>query len=280
MTISAFSLVKNERQFIGYGAMSILPHVDEVVYFDGNSTDGTLELLEYIQKDLDPEHKITVHKDRDIRDFRDDYVRVFNDCMKACRGEYLWYVHPDMIITEPGRLSDREKWAAKAYWVNMRSFAGEDMALEITKGRTDKWKTIMKNDFGLEYWGWYGADNEDMYFREITGQERVVHGNMRLYPFRVEDSGIRIQHMCECKPRKRREEKMENIFRTNISISGGAGRTMPEDIYLNDALANHPRVHLQTMNSIWGDFRFEPRKDPPPEVFQRYKEEFDKVLAR
>lgn len=270
MKISVFSIVKNEAQFIGYGVMSLLPYVDEIVYADGNSTDGTLDILKHIKKKYDTDGKIKIFERWDFKDFKEDYVRLFNDLMKECHADYLWYCHPDMILTDPGKLIERDSWEAKAFYVNIRSFAGEDMNLEITRGRTNRWKTIMKNAFGLHYWGHYGHEHEDMYFQDITGNSHVVHGEMRKYPFRVEDSGIKLEHMCECKPRKRREQKMDTVLRT---ISG-----IKDERHLAEILANHPRVHLQNHDGPWGHFRFEPRKDPIPDVFQKYKEEFDSVL--
>jgi glycosyltransferase involved in cell wall biosynthesis len=268
LKVSAWSVVKNEAQFIGYGLMSILPYVDEVVYFDGNSTDGTLRLLDYIKGKYDPQNKIKVFLDKDFSDFKQDYVRVFNECMKACSGDYLFYLHPDMICVNPGDLLKRDKWQALAYWAGMRSFAGEDLGLEITKGRTNAWKLIMKNSFGLHYAGYYGSPEEDMYFRSITGKEYVVHKDMRKYPYEVKDSGINLWHFCECKPKVRREKKMETVLSTN----GADPQTIKE------ALAAHPRVHLESEKSEWGDFKFEPRKEPLPEVFAKYREEFEAVL--
>lgn len=277
--ISVFSIVKNEAQFIGYGLMSLLPWVDEVVYADGNSTDGTLELLEYIQEKYDLEKKVRVVRGADCANLKEDYVRLFNDLMKECGGDYLWYCHPDMILTDPGILRMREQMKAFAYFVNMRSFAGEDLDLEITKGRTSKWKTIMANKFNLHYWGYYGHSDEDMYFGDITGNAHKVHQDMKLYPYEVEDSGIRINHYCECKPRKRREEKMDNVLRTN-GILRPLGPTLDDETHRFDVVMNHPRVHLQSSKGPFGEFVFETRKEPLPEVFNRYKEEFDSILGR
>ncbi len=272
MTISAFSVIKNESAFIGYGLLSILPYVDEVVYFDGNSTDGTLKLLDYIKTKYDDKNKIKVFMDRDFSDFRQDYQRVFNECMKACSGSYLFYVHPDMILTDPGDLVNREKWNALAYYVNMRSFAGEDLGYEITRGRTNKWKTIMKNSFGIHYWGDYGHEHEDMYFKAITGDAHKVLPAMRLYPFEVKNSGIKLSHFCECKPRLRREQKMENVLKTT--------QTFKNQETLDEYVINHPRVNLKSGKSPFGTFDFVRRKDPLPEVFKKYKAEFDEVLGK
>jgi hypothetical protein len=248
--------------------MSILDYVDEVVYFDGNSTDGTLKLLDYIKAKYDTNNKIRVFNNKDFSDFKSDYVLVFNECMKACTCDFLFYIHPDMILTDPGILTQKDKMKDLAYSVGMRSFGGEDLGLEIVKGRADKWKLIMKNAMGLHYAGFYGAPEEDMYFSAITGKEHTLHKDFRKYPYRVADSGIKISHFCECKPKARREQKMETVLVTN----GVDPHTVKE------ALASHPRVHLGTEKNEWGDFKFEPRKDPLPDVFQKHREEFEAVL--
>jgi len=256
--------------------MSLLDHVDEIVYFDGNSTDGTLELLQHIKSTYDKDNKIKVFRDRDFKDFKEDYVRVFNECMKECHSDYLWYCHPDMILMKPGDLSG----GALAYHVNIRSFGGDDMELEIVKGRTDKWKTIMRNKFGLHYWGHYGHSDEDMYFKDITGNEYRVYRSVKSYPYEVKDSGIELWHFCECKPRKRREQKMETVIRTNNLGLDSLGPTLDENVHMFDYVMNHPRVTLQTGKSVFGEFEFVERKDPLPEVFSKYKEEFDFVLSK
>lgn len=268
--ISAFSVVKNESQFLPYGLISILPYVDEVVYFDGNSTDGTIKLIQHIQSKYDSQKKIKLHLDKDFKDFKSDYQRVFNECMKACSGDYLWYVHPDMILTNPGTIENRSTWNKFAYYVNMRSFGGEEMELEVVQGRTNKWKTIMKNDFGLHYWGDYGHTHEDMYFKEITGSTHWVFSDMKAYPYEVGDSGIKLSHFCECKPRARREQKMDTVLRTNY--------TGQDYKRLDQFISQHPRVSLESGDSQFGKFKFVPRKNPLPEAFQKYKEEFEEVL--
>lgn len=268
MSTTAFSIVKDEAQFIGYSVMSILEHIDEIVYADGNSTDGTLELLEYIKATYDKDNKIKVLKGWDCANLTDDYTRLFNDLLKECRGDYKWFLHPDMIVTTPQNITnismDRR---ALAYFVNVRSFAG-DGRTEITKGRTSRWKSIMKDDFGLHYWGTYGHLHEDMYF---DFQEHKVRLDMRSYPFEVRDSQIHLEHFCECKPRKRREEKMEKIARYGFGVTN--------DLAVEDLITNHPRVHLQSQDGNYGLFKFEPRKDDLPAVFAKYKAEFDEVIA-
>jgi glycosyltransferase involved in cell wall biosynthesis len=41
-------MVKNESRFIWYSAMSVLPHVDEIIIWDTGSTDGTLDIIRRI----------------------------------------------------------------------------------------------------------------------------------------------------------------------------------------------------------------------------------------
>lgn len=258
MKISVFAPIKNEAQFIGYGIMSLLPHVDELVYGDANSSDGTVQIIEDIQKKYDREGKIKLVKGFDFADFKEDYTRKYNELMDLCSGEYIFYCHPDMILTKPGILMDRSKMDAKAYFVNMRSFAGESMELEIVKGRTDRWKLIMRNALGLHYHGFYGEPTEDMYFRHITGSHYQVHKDMKKYPFEVVDSGIELWHFCECKPKDRRTEKMERVFKDGLGIK-------------DEGALNHPRVTLKSGMSKYGEFRFEPRADPLPSVFELYK---------
>jgi glycosyltransferase involved in cell wall biosynthesis len=267
--LSAFSIVKNEAQFIGYGVMSLLPYVDEIVYADGGSTDGTLELLRHIGLKYAP-GKLRVFEGMDCANLKEDYVRLFNDVMEKCTGDYLWYCHPDMILTNPGSLQniglDPSKWA---WSVRMRSFAGENLDREITRGRRTHWKTIMKRDFDLRYWGFYGDENEDMYFEAITGDEHLVHPNFKAYPYEVHDSQATLWHFCECKPKVRREEKMEKVFKTNYPSIDSV-----------EALKTHPRITLDEREKKWGDFAFTPRVDALPDVFAKYKEEFDAVLSR
>lgn len=278
MSISVFSIVKNEAQFIGYGVMSLLPYVDEIVYADGDSTDGTLELLSHIQEKY-AGNKLKVMTGMDCKDFKSDYVNLFNEVMGSCKGDYLWYNHPDMILTNPGSLVNGDSLKELAYYVNMRSFGGDDMEFEIVKGRTSKWKTIMKNTLGLKYWGPYGHDDEDMYFEDITGNEHKVYQDMSKYPYRVGNSGIDLWHFCECKPRKRREEKMITVLKTNVPQIFRHGPTMGNDVHLFDMIANHPRVSLQTANNIYGNFEFKNREDALPAVFNLHKAEFDAVLG-
>ena len=53
-------IVKNEAPFIGAYLASWLPHLDEMVLFDGNSKDGTLETIKAFRESHPDGHKITL----------------------------------------------------------------------------------------------------------------------------------------------------------------------------------------------------------------------------
>lgn len=269
MSVGVFAIVKNEAPWIGFCVMALKDLVSEFVYFDGNSTDGTLELLDYIRSKYGLH--IRVFKDRDPKDLRDDYTRVFDDCMKQVKSEYVWYVHPDMILVKNIK-PDFLKSKALAYYVGMRSFGGEPHGkiLEITEGRTDKWKTIMANRFDLHYHGHYGAHDEDMYFREITGSQYGVYKDFSRYPFDVEDSGVTFFHYSDVRPYGRRLSRMMTCMANQVP---GASEK-----YLMEMSANHPRVSLSPGGSF-GAFTFKEHTDFPL-VFYNHGYEFVGVLGK
>lgn len=249
-SLSVFCIVKNEAQFIEASVRAVAPYVDEIVYADGNSTDGTLSILDRIGKEYP---NLRVLKNWDCANLQDDYVRLFNELLGQCKGDYVWFLHPDMVVRNPAQLTQFKKQARlDAYTVRMRSFAGDGM-VEITKGRTNTWKTIMRNAYGLHYWGHYGNENEDMYF---DFQDHKVYRDLSQYPFEIGDSRLCVEHYCECKDTTRRKEKMENILKYGHGIED---RTV-----LTDALTNHPRVTLKSESNQWGSFKFQKRKDPLP----------------
>ena len=61
--LSTFTIIKNEIDYVGYHIMSLLDFVDEMVFSDGNSTDGTLELIKYIKQTYDRSDKIKLFED-------------------------------------------------------------------------------------------------------------------------------------------------------------------------------------------------------------------------
>lgn len=260
-SIGSFTLVKNEAQWLGVHLSSWLPYLDEAVFFDGNSTDGTIEIIERFQRSHKDGHKIKLYLGKDPKDLRDDYVRTFNECLKALTTDYAAFLHPDMICVDPGNIRNLREGIA--YFSTMESFAGNpgEQLFKITTGRADRWKNIYlaKNpDLGLHYHGWYGSADEDCYFREITGDEHIHRGSdFHLYPYPVLDSGIKIAHYSDVRSYERRLGRMETCLRNQ-------GHSEAE---VKRKAAIHPRVTL-----LDGDgFRF--AKCEYPEIFKSWESE-------
>ena len=274
MKLSIVSPVKNEADWIGYSIMACLEHVHEFVYACAKSSDGTDELLDHIKTRYGGDKIKILRKpeyDFNVHDMA-AYNRPYNDAIEASKGKEVIFLHPDMIVTNPEKIKDIIE-GPLAYWTNLTSYAG-DMQTVITKGRASKWKNIHAKRFGLKYYGAYGSECEDFYHTEITGKQYLHHGqNFRAYPFRVEDSGLKINHYCENKSYARRLEKMKSCLK-NLHP------TIADDAITAMAI-QHPRVTLEPMGSdIFGHFEFNKTDVPVPEVFYKYKAEFDKVLGR
>lgn len=274
MKISIISPIKNESQFIGFCLMAVLPYVHEVIYSCAESTDGTDILLDYI-KDRYAKDKLKLLKKPEYDWKTGDmkaYNQSYNDCIKEASGDAVWFLHPDMIVTNPESIP-LIKPGALAWWTNLTSYAG-DMETIIAKGRATKWKNIQAKKFGVHYYGAYGSQNEDFYFKDITGNSYVHHGeDFSRYPYRVENSGLKVNHYCEAKDYKRRYEKMKSCLR-NLYPSF-------DEAKIHEMAVNHPRVTLEgTGTDIFGHFEFRKTDVPPPTIFSQYKEEFDAVLGR
>lgn len=273
MKISVISPVKNESQFIGYSVMSVLPYIHEIIYNVARGTDdGTVEILEHIQKKYDSDCKIKwfFGDDFNVHDMP-AYNKAFNDCIERSVGSAVWFLHPDMVVTNPEAIT-AIKEGPMAWFTNLDSYA-RDMDTVITKGRATRWKNIHVKRMGLHYFGGYGSQNEDFYHKAITGDSHLHHGEMfSAYPFRVADSGIKVNHYCELKPYKRRREKMVNCLKTLYPGS--------QDIAMQEIAALHPRVTLEQSTSLFGQFNFEKKETSVPEVFKKYKEEFENVTRK
>lgn len=257
-TIGTFCLIKNEIRFIAAHLKSWLPFVDEMVLFDGNSTDGTIEAVKEFK---DP--KITLIENMDPKDLKDDYVRMFNECLRTLKTDYAVFAHPDMILDAPGNI--RNLGDSMSYYSHMRSFAGEPegQLYEIVEGRRPFWKNVYRlhsPDLGLHYFGHYGTNEEDCYFSKITGnehsvptkisrEEKSVYGiDLGRLPYKVEDSGIVISHYSDLRTYERRLGRML-ICLENQGV----------DPYLAKIIAKqHPRVTLRSRPG----FKFEPVKTP------------------
>lgn len=257
--LGAFTIIKNEAHWVGFSMLAAAKAgVRSFTYFDGDSTDGTPELIEYVAKKYDL--KALVVRDMDPKNLQEDYVRVFNECLEQVEDEFAFFLHPDMICY--GEFA--RSIGNLAYWTEMRSFAGNpsEQIFEFSEGRTNRWKNIMANRLGLHYHGFYGAWNEDMYFKEVTGSEHFLHSDFDNYPYPIGPSGIRIQHYSDVRPYARRLERMKSCM-LNQGINP-------------DHAPEHPRVSLQSS----GGFRMEPTMFTLDHIFFRHNEEFANVLGK
>lgn len=273
MKISIIGPVKNEAPWIGYSIMAVLPYIHELVYALAASDDGTGELLDYIKEKYAGD-KLTILKASEF-DFnpkeQEAYNNAFNACIARSTGDACWFLHPDMVCTNPEKILDL-KPGPLAWWTNMTSYAG-DFDRQITKGRATRWKNIHAKNFGLHYYGAYGSVNEDMYHKFITGNSYQFHGtDFKKYPFPVADSGLNVNHYCEMKGYRRRFEKMKACLRT----------LFPKwtDARIEEAATHHPRVTLEPSSDVFGEFEFKKGESAVPPVFEKYRDEFNSVLGR
>jgi glycosyltransferase involved in cell wall biosynthesis len=251
--------------------MAVLPYVHEFVYTCAKSDDGTDELLDYIKE------KYAGDKLRIFREPRYDfnphdlvaYNRSYNEAIEAATGDAIWFLHPDMLVTKPESIAKIEP-GPLAWITNLQCYAG-DFNTKIVNGRAYKWKNIYAKKFGLHYYGGYGSEIEDFYFKDITGKSYKHHnGNFKAYPYPVADVGIKVNHYCELKSYKRRLEKMKLCLKT----------LMPnwKDDLVADMAAQHPRVTLEPTTNLFGNFAFEKTAEPLPDIIQKHKDEFDNVI--
>ena len=265
--LGAYTLIKNEVPWIGYCVMAARHAVSEFVYYDGNSDDGTIEILEYLRDKKGV--NIKLYKNKDPKNLQDDYVRMFNEALSQLRTMFAMFLHPDMIVTD-GNWSPVD--GPLAYTVKMDSYAGDPQGPlhRFAAGRTDRWKNIMKNSLGLHYHGHYGAANEDTYFREITGDEHEMHTEPKDYPYGVGDSGLRLAHYSDVRPYARRLGRMLSCLRNQHP-------GMP-DINYQEYAKVHPRVTFEPHRTYPG-FKFE-RTGDVPEVFELHAEELADLLGK
>ena len=270
MRVSVISPVLNEIQFIGYSIMSALPYVHEFVYaLDEKSDDGTRDLLNDLKTHEAHEKLILLETPTFHPHDMEAYNAAFNSCIEKATGESVFFYHADMLVT---KWPDESLPESQAWWTNVTSYAG-DFQTVITKGRCGKWKNIHMKNFGLNYWGGYGSQNEDFYHRDITGNAHRHYGtDFSMYPFEVKDSGIRVNHYCELKPYKRRLEKMKLCLKTQYPQSG--------EFALNEMAVNHPRVSLESGPMRYGEFEFTKTDNSVPAVIEKNRERFEAYLPK
>ena len=249
MTIGSFTIVRNEIQFIKAHIDAWIKHLDCMVFFDGVSSDGTLEILRTYAKE---NPKIILVENKDPINLQSDYERISNEALRSCTADLVMFLHPDFFPENPEALKTLpDDMIAGTF--NVRSFAGNpgETLYEIL-GRGTRWKDIYRlhnPDLGAHYHGHYGAQNEDIYFSEITGNAHEHYGqDFDKYPYPVFDSPLVINHYSDVRPYARRLERMQRCL-INQGHSPDVAKVMAP---------KHPRVSL-----IAGrDFRFIEVKTP------------------
>ena len=235
-TIGSFCLIKNEARFINRHIAEWLPFLDEMVFFDGGSTDGTLEILKQY---ADTSPKIKLFEGKDPSDLQDDYVNLSNGAMWALGTDLAIFLHPDMFPAN-GETLRRLPDDLIAAAVEMESYAGDPgESIYRIEGRGSAWKTIyrLRNpNLGAHYHGHYGAHNEDTYFSEITGDKHEHYGtDFSKYPYPVNNSGLIIKHFSDVRPYARRLDRMIKCL-----INQGHSPKAAQEI-----APQHPRVSLK-----------------------------------
>lgn len=264
-TLGSYILIKNEAKFIAAHLLMWLPHLDQMVFLDGNSTDGTLDIIEEIRDNDENGHKIILVRGQDPKDLQDDYVRLFNASLLKLNTDLAFFLHPDMVPSVvPGDFIKLD--GAVAASVKMRSFAGEpDGQLYEMMGRGTNWKSIARLNnprLGAHYFGHYGVHKEDVYFSAITGDEHEHHGSdFSKYPYEVVDSGLEILHFSDVRTYERRLERM-------ITCLKNQGKH-PDKIL--DFAVNHPRVTLKSGQIFNDSFTLVPAEYPKEFIEARAK---------
>jgi len=272
-TISVFTPIKNEIDFIGYHCMAFYPYFKKFVWADGGSTDGTVELLRYIKKKHDPDNKIMLFENMDCNVYEQSYEDLYNFLLKKCDTEIVSYIHPDMIPLNPEVLKDEFNDDCLRWTSGMISFAGDrDHIWKDNTARADKWIVFNKNDFGLHYHGYYGDLVEDLFYKDLTGDEYLFWAGNPNLPYRIGQSKLIMHHYCDAKGYERRYCKMKSVF---VNHSKNRLKVTPEQI--ESETKAHPRVTGKTgkWQDIAGnsmDFIRIPYKGKQPDVFEKYKE--------
>lgn len=266
MRITSIAPVLNESPWVAYSILAALPYIHEFVYaLDEKSNDGTRDLLFHVKQKYAHEKLVILdHPTFHPHDMK-AYNAAFNRCIEKATGDAVIFLHPDMIVTDGPK--DGLTAGPMAWWTEMTSYAG-DFGTVITKGRCTKWKNIHAKRMGLHYSGGYGSQNEDFYHSDITGKSYKHYGSeFSKYPFLVANSGIKINHYCELKDYARRLEKMMLCLKTLYP-------TFSEE-KIHELAVQHPRVTLEQSSNQFGNFEFTGSQEPIPEVFTKYKDEFE-----
>ncbi len=224
--------------------MAWLPNLDQMVFLDGNSTDGTTETIERVRDNHPLGKRIRLVKDCDPDNLQDDYVFIQNKALHSLDTEFAFFLHPDMFpISGMDNLRNLD---GVAYFKTLETYGGDplkDYVYEM-QGRATTWKSIMRlkePNLGLHYFGHYGAWNEDMYFSDITGNAHEFHSERySRYPYEVKDSGLKVAHFSDVRTYERRVTRMISCLLNN---------GMPQD-KAEEFAPNHPRVNFISSGDI------------------------------
>ena len=265
-TIGSFILIRDEAQWIAPHIMRVLPFLDRMVFYDGLSTDGTIEIIQEIKRTHINGDRIKLVLGKDPANLQEDYVRLFNEAMRSLDTDLAVFLHPDMYVETPSRFRDFMDKDCIMGIGHMESYAGNpgEQLFKIAKGRGEIWPLVyrLKNpDLGAHYFGHYGAANEAVYFSEITGDSHEFPGqDLTKYPFPVMDVGLRVLHFSDVRSYERRLGRMKSCL-----LNQGYSQEEADSI-----APKHERVSLKDSEH----FKFIPAEYPP--VFLIYQSEFSK----
>ena len=268
-SLGSFIIIRDEAKWIGMHLASWLPHLSEMVFYDGYSTDGTLETIKAFRDSHPDGHKIKLFEGKNPANLREAYTEMFNECLHELSTDLAAFIHPDFYLEDPGDIANLS--GALSYTMSLRSFAGEPggQLYEIS-GRGEKWKNIytLRPDLGLHYAGAYGSAEEDCYYREITGDDHTNHGQeFDRYPYSVVDSGAKVWHFSDVRDHARRLGRMKSCLEN---------QGLPAD-RLDAVASSHPRVTLQAGVDHFGiHYDFKPVAYPP--IFKTWPDTL-RVLA-
>lgn len=227
MRIGSFTLVRNEMQFLKAHIEAWLPYLDQMSFYNGDSTDGATELLaEYAKKSP----KIIV-VNRPRKNLEEDYVWCNNDALHRLTTDLAIYIHPDMFPVNIAPVKgDNAKYLPEniiAGTIGITSYAGEPggKLYKIVEGRGNKWKNIYRlnnPNLGAHYHGFYGAANEDVYFSEITGSQHFFYNqNFERYEYPVFHTNLEVAHYSDVRPYEFRLDRMiKSLKHQNYSDEG------------------------------------------------------------
>ena len=168
MKISGFTIVKNAIKFhypIVESINSILPICDEYIVSVGKSDDKTLDLIHQIKS-----KKIKIiETDWDLSNGYGELTRQTNIALKACTGDWAFYLQSDEIIHEAdlGRLKFLMKHyynqpdvdALRFRWFH---FFGSHYRYRIDQGWYQKQERIIRNNGTIEsYHDGFGFHRKD-----------------------------------------------------------------------------------------------------------------------